>query len=435
MSDVVVPEDAEAFSWPDDSFIPDIPDALAMVREVADIMAVLAAQQFERVDAMRQEALAVAGQYGRQLNDVAERSVRLELAAGLRITEHAAEALLRMAEAVVHRYPAVLDSLSHARMTERHASIMVELLDEVEPELRDDLLPHAIALAETEPVGSFRRRVRKLIELARYTTLAERYEVALEQRRTVVQKAPDGMAWLMLYGPAVEVHAIHERVTAIAKAVIAQPEDTRTLDQARADVMSDLLLEGHTDVHPERARGIKATVVLTIPALALLEDETAAAAAAAVQPPVVEGVGPIPLAKARELAGRDPAMMRILTHPETGMVLSVSRDRYEPPPWLMKLVKWRAERCMAPGCSIPASRCQVDHSLAWEEGGHTALANLCPLCTGHHTIKHHGGWTVRQIEGSGGALEWISPSGRRYVVQPERQVPVFRPSDAADAPF
>jgi hypothetical protein len=42
---------------------------------------------------------------------------------------------------------------------------------------------------------------------------------------------------------------------------------------------------------------------------------------------------------------------------------------------------------------------------------------------------------VRQIEGSGGALEWISPSGRRYVVLPERQVPVFRPSDAADAPF
>ena len=58
-----------------------------------------------------------------------------------------------------------------------------------------------------------------------------------------------------------------------------------------------------------------------------------------------------------------------------------------------------------------------------------------PLCKGHHTVKHHGGWIVRQIEGSGGALEWISPAGRHYVVQPERRVPVFRSQSQSDAPF
>ena len=42
---------------------------------------------------------------------------------------------------------------------------------------------------------------------------------------------------------------------------------------------------------------------------------------------------------------------------------------------------------------------------------------------------------MRQIEDSGGALEWISPAGRRYVVQPERRVPVFRPQSYSDAPF
>jgi hypothetical protein len=34
-------------------------------------------------------------------------------------------------------------------------------------------------------------------------------------------------------------------------------------------------------------------------------------------------------------------------------------------------------------------------------------------------------------------VEWISPTGRRYVVQPERPVPVFRASSAhgSEAPF
>src|SRR3546814_6103774 len=72
---------------------------------------------------------------------------------------------------------------------------------------------------------------------------------------------------------------------------------------------------------------------------------------------------------------------------------------------------------MGPGCAIPASRCQIDHQVAWEDGGRTELTNLAPLCQGHHTIKHHGGWVVRQLPG--GAIEWISPLGRRYVERSE----------------
>ena len=75
---------------------------------------------------------------------------------------------------------------------------------------------------------------------------------------------------------------------------------------------------------------------------------------------------------------------------------------------------------------MPASRCEIDHNQAWEHGGDTSLENHAPFCKGHHTVKHHGGWIVRQIEGSGGAIEWTSPTGRRYIVQPERRVPVFR---------
>ncbi|HCM49106.1 MAG TPA: HNH endonuclease, partial [Microbacterium sp.] len=93
------------------------------------------------------------------------------------------------------------------------------------------------------------------------------------------------------------------------------------------------------------------------------------------------------------------------------------------------LTKWRADRCMAPGCGVPASRCQIDHSLAWEHGGETSVVNTAPLCQGHHTVKHHGGWRV--IQTGDGSLLWISPSGRQYIVAPERRLPVFRVDSAA----
>jgi hypothetical protein len=82
---------------------------------------------------------------------------------------------------------------------------------------------------------------------------------------------------------------------------------------------------------------------------------------------------------------------------------------------------------------MPASRCDVDHNIAWADGGHTSLSNNAPFCRGHHIVKHHADWTVRQIPGSGGAIEWTSPTGRRYVVEPERRIPAFRPDPASGA--
>ena len=412
-----------------------VPDALDLVVEVADMMSIFAAQRLARVDAMRQEALEDAARHGRELTDVIERGVRLELAAALRITEHAAGELICQAEALVHRYPAVLASLARAAMTERHAEILVNGLDEVEPELRDELLSRALELAETQQVGTFRRSMRRLIDHARSVTLTERHEAALAKRRSVIEHVDDAMAWLHLYIPAVEARAVHARATAMAKVIVAREDETRTLDQVRADVMCDLLMEGRTDLHPDDVRGIRANVVVTVPALALLVEDDAARVAAGLDPAVIEGIGPIPLQRARELCGGAEGWMRVLTHPETGAVLSVGRDLYRTPPSLRRIVCWRADRCMGPGCGMPASRCEIDHTLAWEDGGTTSLDNLAPICRGHHRVKHHGCWQVRQVPGSGGALEWTSPAGRRYVVEPERRVPVFRPSLDEDAPF
>lgn len=439
---------------------PPVPDDVGLVTEVAGLMAVFAAERLERVDALRCNALAEAGRYGGGVPEVVARSVRLELAAALRVSEHTAGLLLAHAEAMVHRYPAALASLSRAGMTERHAQLLVDLLDAASAPVRTKLTARAVELAEELPVGAFRRALRRLIDTEESATLTQRHEQALTARRVVVEPADDGMAWLHAFLPAVEAHAVHNRLTAMARAMTARPDragvdagvgeagppadenapavapdDSRTLDQVRADILGDLLIDGDTAALAPEARGIRATVAVTVPALALLAADDADRHQNGHAPATVEGIGPIPLPTARQLCGGDTQWMRILTHPETGLTLSVGRTQYRPPAALRRLVRWRAEHCMAPGCTVPAHRCEIDHTIDWQHGGDTALTNHAQLCTGHHTIKHHGGWTVSQPPEHGGALLWTSPAGRQYLVHPQRPTPAFHPSDDSAAPF
>jgi hypothetical protein len=411
-------DDPTVLDWP-------VPGPLEVVQDLDAMMAGFAAERLLRVDELRRFHLAEAEVAGRVLTDVVLRGLRLELAAALRVTEHAAARLIGVAEAVVNRYPDVLVALREARITEQHVEILVAGVDELEPGLRDGVVGEALVVAEAQPVGVFRRKLRTLIDTARVVTVAARQEAALARRRVWVEHEGDGMSWIHVYGPTVEAHAIQTRVTAIAKTILAGEGQTRSLDQVRADVVADLLIDGVVSSHPESSRGIRASVVVTVPAVALLHADDAGVVGAGCDPAVVEGIGPIPIARARELCGGDGQWMRVLTHPETGMVLSVGRDRYTPPASLKRLVRWRADRCMAPGCGIPASRCEIDHTIAWEHGGQTSSANLAPLCKGHHRVKHHGGWELRQVPDSGGVVEWTSPAGRRYLVPPERRVPVL----------
>ena len=417
-------------------------DPVAEVTDVAALVAVHTAEQYEAVAAARRDAMRTAGSRA-CTDELVDRSLRLELAAALRITEYAAGDLMARSTALVDRYPSALDALHRARVTDQHVRFLVDVLDGADPAVRARLIDRAVDLAEELPAGAFRRRLRDLVAAETMETRAEEHRRAVDERRVYIEPGRDGMSRLTAHLPTVEAHAIFDRLTRMGAAIAgrhapvdspaATPDadvdgsgadgsatgrDERSLDQIRADILCDLLIDGRCDGHPTAAQGIRPTVVVTVPALTLLGTQGGSA--------TLEGVGPIPIERARELSGGAKSWMRVLTHPETGAVLSVGRTRYDPPPELRRLVQWRAERCMAPGCVMPASRCEIDHTVAWSEGGRTAADNLAPLCAGHHTVKHHGGWSVVQVPGSGGAVEWTSPYGRRYRVEPERRTPFFR---------
>ncbi len=61
--------------------------------------------------------------------------------------------------------------------------------------------------------------------------------------------------------------------------------------------------------------------------------------------------------------------------------------------------------CVIPGCVVPADHCEAHHVIPWAAGGATDLANLCLLCSRHHTEADNGSWGVSMIEG----VPWVRP--------------------------
>jgi hypothetical protein len=94
-------------------------------------------------------------------------------------------------------------------------------------------------------------------------------------------------------------------------------------------------------------------------------------------------------------------------HAETG---------YQPSRKLQHLIRTRSTRCTAPGCGRPAARCDLDHTLAWDQGGLTCECDLSPLCRHHHRVKQAQGWQLTQPEP--GVLQWKTPHGRTYTTTP-----------------
>jgi len=192
--------------------------------------------------------------------------------------------------------------------------------------------------------------------------------------------------------------------------------DTRTLAQTRADVAADLLLrewiEEEAPVEAGTVEGHaaswKVNVSVTVPVMSLLGHSD--------EPPSLDGYGPIPLDSALELMGAATSFTRILTHPETGVVMSVGREQYAVPADLKRWLQMRDQTCRFIGCNRAAVRCDIDHTEAWGEGGCTDADNLAHLCRKHHRMKHETGWELMNL--GDGRLSWRSPAGRLYSTEP-----------------
>ena len=399
-------------------------DLLDAIVAVDGMMASIAAYRARLIDEARSlselselgamaansQRLGTDGNGGWDSTTVAHRELVTELACALRLPERSAENLIAHSSILAASLPATLEALQKGEISYRHAQSIADHAASLPAETAGSFEAAVLPAARSLTVARFERTARVQRERMHPESIETRHVASVADRSVSVTPGRDGMAWLTAYLPAAEAIAIHNRLRDIAENVTCAAEP-RTITQLVADVLVDLLIDGEivsADGEHNIGRGIRATVLVSVPVLALLGRES--------PPATLEGFGPIDAQTARELAATAPGFTRILTHPETGAVLSVGRDRYSAPADLRRYLRVRDETCRFPGCGRLAINCDLDHTVEWHTGGPTYHDNLAHLCQGHHHLKHHTRWSVEHL--GDGVLQWTSPLGRTYVTNP-----------------
>jgi hypothetical protein len=223
-----------------------------------------------------------------------------------------------------------------------------------------------------------------------------------------------GMAAIIADLPDDVAHRIWRRLNAIAEAVAADDADagggaTRSTDQTRADVFTDLLLDSPRHAgsnHPPDGE-----VAVVVPADVLL--------GGADEPAHLPNLGPIPAELARELAA-DRRWRTWLTDPRTGQVVATSPTTYRPTAALARLLRAREPYCRGPGCRRSSASSDLDHLINFPDGASTP-ANVGPLCRRHHNLKTHGDWQLTLDPDE--TLTWTSPTGITHTDRLEPPLP------------
>jgi hypothetical protein len=362
-----------------------------------------------------------------------------ELAMRLSCSRRTAIRLVRHGRAFAHTLTDTGDALATGRIGTVGAQIIAERLHDLPTQTALDVQARVLPEAGRRTPTQLRRDLEKALIVVDPAEAASRAVQARSTRRVErPQVLPDGMAGLHAVLPAATAARIYASLDSHARTA-RRAGDPRTLDQLRADGMSDLILHtgcsgaGSTVIDASPSTGCRvvnrsrAQIRVTVALSTLLGlDE---------QPAELAGHGPIDATAARALA-EGGVWQRIVTAPLSGTVLDVGRTRYRPPAGIVEHVQARDRTCVRPGCSAAAESCDLDHTIEFHGAaagstpngsgahatfdvpgtGRTAADNLGPLCRRDHRLKTDGGHVLRQPEP--GVFEWTSPAGLQYLTVP-----------------
>ncbi len=410
--------------------------------------------------------------------ELALREIASEIAAAEHLSDRTVQTQIGRAMTLVDDYPHTLTAWEAGALTRAHVTAIVDIGCPLPVDKRAEFDLLAVATAAGLSPGRVRTRLAMLAERLHPTTITERHQRGRDTRCVRIVTGHDGMSDLIATLPTVLAVGIYDRLTQQSRAIIdartgrtaaladmpAEPAsasgadhapsgmaatrgpapstavtaqrtenagiatsvtDERTTAQLRADILADLLLTAAPDADPTRTDDgpgtlgtIRARIQVTVPALTMLTP-----GAENLDPAELVGHGPLDAHTARTLAETTPLPWdRVLTHPVTGAVLHT--DTYHRTTAIDRHLRARDRHCRWPGCTTPATRCEVDHTHDHALGGATTITNLAHLCQRHHTQKQFTRWNVTQLPG--GTLEWTSPTGRTYTDEPLPYSPATR---------
>lgn len=340
----------------------------------------------------------------------------------------------------------------------------------------------------------FRQRLSRACLAADREAGERRREARRRRRGAYALIEPDGLGSLHVTNDADKIVAAMERVDAIARAA-RQGGDSRDLDTLRADVITDILMFGwpstselppaaddHAVPPSEGCVGTETGMDSETPQTRdgrdarsrcagrtagrfnqprLLEDwftrlgqrpaasvriivPFTTAVGATDAPCEIPGYGWVVADHAREIMlNSGSTWHRLAVDADTGAALSLETKAYRPTAAMRAHVEAVDGTCRGPGCTVPASRCDLDHDIPWPHGP-THVSNVTSKHRPHHNAHTHGHWRVGRD--SSGLVRWRTKAGRTYETRPRDWLeglreprapvpPIILPTDDEPPPF
>ena len=389
---------------------PELGGALACidVTEVSpyDRIVVLTAQQRMRsfYDAEYYQSIAAVADAMAEVDPdprSAAESAAAEIRAALRLTRRASDTELAFAWELQRRFPLVWAALANGSIDLRRAKTIAWNTGHLTAAAARGVVERIIDHASNLTSGQLKARIERLCMEADPQDAQERYEYAVNDRRVVTESSTAGTGNLLgLDLPPHRVTAASRRINHLARSLNTKDE-TRTMDQLRADVFLDLL-NGKTKAGKASSGGLH------------LHTDLDTLTAMAEHPGELAGYGPVVADVARQLAEEleDAEWRWTVTDTATGQPIASGTTSRRPTASQRRDVETRNPTCIFPGCRMPSVDCDLDHRQRWVDGGPTTNGNLAPICRYDHRIKDELGWSYRPL--GNGDYRWTSRLGHTY---------------------
>jgi len=273
-----------------------------------------------------------------------------EIRAALNLTRSAADTELAFAMDLRQRLPKVHQMLADGSIDVRRARTIDHETSHLTIATARGVVERIAEAAPELTTGQLRARIKKLCIQADVEEAKKRYKQAVEQRRVIAEPSVDGTANLTgLDLPPDKVAAVTRRINSIARSLRGDGE-TRTMDQLRADVYLDLL-QGTN--YTTKTTGVVHMTVDLDTLTGLTE-----------HPGELNGFTPVISDIARQVALDQPdsEWRYTITDTESGQPVTTGITRRRPTTSQRREVEARDSHCVFPGCRMPATDCDLDHT-------------------------------------------------------------------------
>lgn len=263
----------------------------------------------------------------------------------------------------------------------REIAHTIAQLHRAESSHRLDRLVVGYAAAHT--LAELRVWLARFVRRVEADLAVERAEAERERRHVEIRVDDDSMSTLYARVPSHLAAAVKDRLHREARKPVAA-DDTRTMAQREADLLIAWLLDSDA-----AEAAVDANIAVTIDADVLAGAGPGFAESS-------DGTWAVPAQWVTEAAANGGTFWhRILTDQVGDDILAHEYIGRFAPDILDIALRYLHRVCQAPGCMVPAERCDTDHREPWPSGP-TRADNLGPLCRRHHTYKGHGllRWTT-----------------------------------------